>query len=184
MAQNVKTARLRRRWTQRELAEHLAQVGLPVDQGTVAKIESGKRALSVEDAVALAAALNVALFTLILPNDMNGEVALSPGVVATTLAARRWFSGRAPLDGIDEPDYFDGADQFDAYLRRDPHLGALTDTVEREALAALGYAEMSAHERARLLRFADDLMWSANTGRDPDPEGVGDDEEGGADGAH
>lgn len=169
-AGNVKRIRSERGWTQAQLAERLAALNYPIGQPTLAKVEKGNRKISVDDAIALAIALNVPPLNLLLPDRLDAEVSLPGQRRARSLELRRWFDARGPLLGMDESEYFSGANEFDRYLHRDQNRLAVIDIVESEALAALGYTEMSAEDRAFYLQTGSQIVHSMILERDPEPE--------------
>lgn len=64
----VATLRNERGWTQQELAERLAQLGHEMHQTTVAKLESGRRPIRLNELIALATLLEVPA-TSLMPQD-------------------------------------------------------------------------------------------------------------------
>jgi transcriptional regulator with XRE-family HTH domain len=97
VGQQVRRLRLHHEWDQQELADALDAVGHPIDRSGIAKIESATRNVTLEDFVALAAALGVEPAGLIAPRDDNVEVAVVPGLVRTGAQIRAWLHGFAPL---------------------------------------------------------------------------------------
>lgn len=96
IARGIRDARRRRGWTQQDLADRLAEVGYPLDRSTLAKLEATKKArgISVNDAIAIAAALGIApvhLFTG-LGED---EIAIGEKLTAEAWRVRSWMRGRA-----------------------------------------------------------------------------------------
>jgi transcriptional regulator with XRE-family HTH domain len=78
-ALSVKKGRQLLDWNQQELADRLTELGLPTRQSTVARIETGKRGVSLEDAVALSIALDISLVNMIAGAAADGcEIALAP----------------------------------------------------------------------------------------------------------
>jgi transcriptional regulator with XRE-family HTH domain len=157
-------------WTQSRLAERLDALGYSISQATLAKIETGRRQVTIQDLVAIAVALDTPPLLLLLPHDLNAEVALTPRVTARALDVRRWFASRKPIRETDTPDDFTTTLEFDRYLRRDPHLFALIGVVEDEALGALGFKDMSTDERRQMLDISTDVAHSMIQDRDPAPE--------------
>ena len=64
--------------SQQGLADRLNQLGARVDRSVVAKVESGKRAVSLEDAFRFALALDVAPVHLLVPIDSDEPIHLAP----------------------------------------------------------------------------------------------------------
>src|SRR6266516_3430242 len=65
-AESVIARRNTRKWSQAELAERLtSQLGRPINQSTVARLEAGKRRIALDDALAIASALDVPLVSML-----------------------------------------------------------------------------------------------------------------------
>ena len=116
-AQRLREARTARGWTQQELVDRLGELGEPMDRTTLAKIEKGKREVRLDELVAIAAALDVAIVHLLFPiggdktmqpvdetgaplrgREKRGPlVALAPRLTVTQVKARRWARGELPL---------------------------------------------------------------------------------------
>ena len=76
-AARTKRERERRGWRQEDLAIRVAAEGLSLHATAFSKIEAGQRAVSLDDAVCIAAAFGVPLTYLLLSDD--------PGVIAREL---------------------------------------------------------------------------------------------------
>jgi transcriptional regulator with XRE-family HTH domain len=87
--------------TAQEFAERVRGLGLKFDRGTVSKIENGLRGVSLDEALIIAAALDVAPVHLFLPRDDNDKVGIG-NIPVTAYQARRWFRGQEPLPGRDD----------------------------------------------------------------------------------
>lgn len=107
-ATRLREARQRRRWSQAELAQRVTALGHRLDKATIAKIERAgleertakARRVTIEDAVALAAALDVPLLSLLLPAE-DEDLALAPELVLRSRLASAWMAGVLPLRGED-----------------------------------------------------------------------------------
>ena len=98
VARNVSAVRQRRQLTQQGLAAKLASLGRPMQGSAVAKIETGRRAVTVDDLVALAAALNVTPARLLLPDASEHEpVLVTPRSAVPAYAAWQWMTGSHSL---------------------------------------------------------------------------------------
>ena len=87
-----------RHLSQTELCERLAEVGFPMHQSVLARIESGQRPIRVDELFALAAALQVAPVYL-LSGDLTGEsVDVTPTIQRNPTLVRWWIQGTAALD--------------------------------------------------------------------------------------
>jgi transcriptional regulator with XRE-family HTH domain len=104
----MREVRERRRWSQQDLAEKLASFGWAIDRTILAKMEAGQRGVSLDDAVAISAALGPALVTMLTPLISTGDevVHLAPDVEVTPTQARHWMSGRGPLWVEDRRTYY------------------------------------------------------------------------------
>lgn len=96
-AERTKTVREDRRWSQRQLAERLTEMDAPIHQTAVAKIESGARKVSLDEALRVAAALDVSPIALFLPEDEDARIALGARFQPRCEYVRRWVAGLAPL---------------------------------------------------------------------------------------
>lgn len=91
---NVRQLRQRHDLSQQGLCDELAACGLIAwSQPTVAAIEAGRRALALEEAIALAAFLKVDFADIIAPTA-KGTVEL-PGIKTTASALRRFLTDGA-----------------------------------------------------------------------------------------
>ena len=72
---NLRAARLHERLTQEQLADALSEVGFPMHQSTVAKIEAGSRSASISEVVALSGILDVPIDALVRKGDEAGPSA-------------------------------------------------------------------------------------------------------------
>src|ERR1039457_2619992 len=101
-AVEVRATRERNGWAQQQLAPRLAALDCPIDRSTIAKIESGKRGISLDEAFAFAAALGVSPAALALPRGTATDVRVAPKRTVRGYEAHRWLQGRASLFGDDE----------------------------------------------------------------------------------
>jgi transcriptional regulator with XRE-family HTH domain len=104
----VRRARKARGWTQQALVDRLAEIGYTDQQGvpriaraTLAKIEDGNSTrsnASLEDVLALAAALDVSPMHLLAPHDDREALRVTDGLPPVPASlARRWIRGEAHL---------------------------------------------------------------------------------------
>jgi transcriptional regulator with XRE-family HTH domain len=100
-ARRVREVRERRGWTQQQLAERLRELGVPIDRTKVNRVETGARAVSVDDALAIAAALGVSPSVLFFPLARSELVRVTPVRVVSAEEGRRWFRGEQPLHPAD-----------------------------------------------------------------------------------
>ena len=95
VARSVKRARKLADMNQQDLAERLTELGIPTTQSTIARLERGRRGISLDDAVALSIALNVSLSRLIGGQAVeDDEIAMSPKCVCEAELARLHVAGR------------------------------------------------------------------------------------------
>lgn len=97
--QRVREVRERRGWTQRQLVDRLKELGVKLDPASLARIETGKRAVKVQELVELAAALEVSPLQLMLPTVGSHPVDVTPKTTVTTSEARAWARALGPLPG-------------------------------------------------------------------------------------
>jgi hypothetical protein len=118
-AYRLRDARLSKPWKQRDLADAMARIGHPIGRATIAKIEAGARgvggeihgsepiktgqgqtpprAVSLEEAIAFAAALDVPPPSLFLPIVRDDDVQLSPAIRVDVDTAHAWARGEQAL---------------------------------------------------------------------------------------
>jgi transcriptional regulator with XRE-family HTH domain len=89
-------------WTQQELAGALSSQGVGITAFAIARLESGKRGISLDEAVAIAAVLGPSLLHMIVPLEERGRVHLAPQMSAKVIDARAWIRGQRPLQQADE----------------------------------------------------------------------------------
>ncbi|MBT2401268.1 helix-turn-helix transcriptional regulator [Streptomyces sp. ISL-100] len=110
VARNLADLRAMRRKTTAQLAADVKRLGVPMSASTITKIEKQGRRVTVDELVALAAALDVSPVTLMLPAaDPGGSVMLTPRLRAYGWGgAWRWMHGDDPLvvDGIEGAGHF------------------------------------------------------------------------------
>lgn len=98
----VRALRERRGISQQELGDAL---GWP--QSTVARLELGKRPVSVSDLLALAWALDVAPVYLLDGSFQTSDVPVQQTLRIPTPHARKWIRGGEPLPGLNYRAYFE-----------------------------------------------------------------------------
>jgi transcriptional regulator with XRE-family HTH domain len=96
-AQQIRRLRTRRGISQQGLADRLNQLGARVDRSVVAKVESGKREVRLEDAFRFALALDVAPVHLLVPTDSDEPIHLAPNLEAPPHQVRAWIRGFHPM---------------------------------------------------------------------------------------
>lgn len=99
---HVRDVRIRKGWTsQQHLADRLGELGHGIDRSAIARLERGTRGVPLDEAFAIAAALEVSPLSLMLPREPGQPVAVAPGLTVTSAEAREWARGDDPLPGQD-----------------------------------------------------------------------------------
>jgi hypothetical protein len=83
--------------SQAALAARLDEVGYPIHETALARIESGARDVKLDEAVAIACALDVPLPMLLLPLTSGEDVALTSTSGVPAWTAYEWMVGNEPL---------------------------------------------------------------------------------------
>jgi transcriptional regulator with XRE-family HTH domain len=111
-AAQMKLQRERKGWTQKQLAARLGQLGFPVHQTTIGKWEAHERRITLDEALAISVALDVAPSHMIAGSFLRSKID-SPGIAlsaktppVSTRLMRTWIQGLQPLWGQDEKRYF------------------------------------------------------------------------------
>ncbi len=125
MGKQLRALRKRRAKTQKDLADRLTELGLPFHQTTVARLEAGKRVVSVEDVLAVSAALNVPptqlfAFAYLEP---GAKITVTPKFELTPGGMRNWLRGNAP-----------GIPGQDVTVQAKPVVAKLADVMDRLVL--------------------------------------------------
>lgn len=94
-ARHLRLTREERRMSQADLAKRIG-----TSKTTVLRTESGQRDVSLDEALALAAVLDLTPMQLLTDDDV--PVAVAPGYVANASEIQRWLAGQRPLPGQDQ----------------------------------------------------------------------------------
>ncbi|MEV6876018.1 helix-turn-helix transcriptional regulator [Amycolatopsis sp. NPDC051128] len=95
VAANVRARRERLRLSLADVAALLTQLGHPMGRHAVLRIETGARAASVDDLVALALALDCSPLALLLPSEDPGEpVKITSRAALEYADAWHWARGK------------------------------------------------------------------------------------------
>lgn len=109
----LKELRRRRGLTAQQLADRMADAGIPWEYGVVAKLETGRRkSLSIPEWLALAFVLDVPPLTLLLPTE-DAAYQVTPRTAAQSAAVGAWMTGAHPLLTQEPPE-----DYGDPYSRQ------------------------------------------------------------------
>jgi transcriptional regulator with XRE-family HTH domain len=95
----VQTRRKALKLTAQQLAQRTRDLGYPVSRVAISKIEGNLRAgkLDIAELLVLAVALEIPPALLLFPTFPDGTVELLPGSRPSTLKARAWICGDAPI---------------------------------------------------------------------------------------
>lgn len=117
LCRQLAAVRGRKGWTQQQLAGRLKALRFPLDRTAISKIEKQLRGVSLDEALALAAALEVAPTALFLPRD-GSMVEVTPRLRVDGQRAAEWIRGHMPLGTDEEPvsirTYWDEVSDVDA----------------------------------------------------------------------
>jgi transcriptional regulator with XRE-family HTH domain len=112
-ASRVRYLRERHGWTQQDLADKLVNFGMPIDRAQIARLELGKRGISLDEAMRLAFALNVAPIYLITDTEVPADpdidpepMQIIPGSEHSPAEARAWIVGKRPMHFQDPRSYY------------------------------------------------------------------------------
>jgi transcriptional regulator with XRE-family HTH domain len=109
VADQIQTVRLRKGWTQQELADRVTQLGMPMGRAVILKIERKRRHVTVDELVALSAALEVSPLFLLMPRDATSgdQIRVTPRQSLPIEMVTKWWHGAQELRFDDlgiEPD--------------------------------------------------------------------------------
>jgi transcriptional regulator with XRE-family HTH domain len=91
--QRMRAMRGVRRMSQRTLAEALALAGVKLDYSAIARIEHGRRGISLDEAVSIAYVLRVPLVEMLTPVEGDSMVRLTPHIAVAAEVVRLWAAG-------------------------------------------------------------------------------------------
>lgn len=95
----IRDLRIARGWSQHRLAQRLSEEGLTLGQSNLARLENGKRDVTVSDLFTLALALDVPPLLLLAGDDDAARVKVGArGENPSRL--QEWIVGRQPLDTV------------------------------------------------------------------------------------
>ena len=105
--EQLRTVRRFKGWTQQQLADALADVGVKLDATAITRLERGTRGVTLDDVIAIAAVLGVSPLHLFVPLG-NGDSTLdiAPGLTAGAADVRAWIRGQLPLRVGDDDSLF------------------------------------------------------------------------------
>lgn len=153
VGRQVRRARELRRFSQDQLSRQLKDYGVDMGQATIARLESGERRITVDEALALAAALGVNPVYLFSGDFTNEPVPVTPrlGHVAPP-AVRSWFQGTQPLVGTDQQTYFELIPDEELIARQLRGIEHLRESVRHFVGAVVANDAKEAKYALRLIR--------------------------------
>jgi len=105
LAAQLPAIRARRQLSAAALAQRVKGLGGGLDRAAISKIETGARGVSLDEAIMLAVALDLAPVHLFVPRDDGDTVSLTPVVSVAADDVRGWVRGQQPLPGRDDRAY-------------------------------------------------------------------------------
>jgi transcriptional regulator with XRE-family HTH domain len=101
-AERLRDLREGRGWSQRDLADELERSGSPMDRAVIARIETGKRGVSLDEAILFAAVLGTSLENMIVPSDIarpgsQETFQIAGKITVPARDVRLWLKGLQPL---------------------------------------------------------------------------------------
>ncbi|MDG4809929.1 helix-turn-helix transcriptional regulator [Micromonospora sp. WMMD1120] len=120
----MKEIRTRQGITAEQLANRMRELGVPFDKTVIANFETGRRRfVTVQEAFALAYALNVAPINLLTPvaDEMDDTYQVVPNGSATVrpLHVRDWLRGMVPLPGQDDRVFYSEVSPAESEMQRE-----------------------------------------------------------------
>jgi transcriptional regulator with XRE-family HTH domain len=101
-ARRLRETRRARGWTQAELAQRVTEVGRPLSRAAVMQIESGRRGVQLDEAIALAAVLHAVPAQLLSPPE--GEIVdLHAKAGVDGQGMRNWLAFGSPFQHVPDP---------------------------------------------------------------------------------
>ena len=161
MRRLIRQVREDRGMNQTELAREVSELGIPMRQTTISKIEDGNRKVGVDELLAIAAALEVPPTILMIPLDREEDFAVTPTVKKYPWYVYEWFVGTHPLrverrEAITPLDYYGAVRSAQKDLERvqgEERRARLVHEDEDELATALERTAL--RRRAALQRFVD-----------------------------
>jgi hypothetical protein len=84
----------------------LEQLNVPLDRASLARLETGRRGVSLNEFMAISAALGAAPANMLIPLDDECDVTISAEHTLSPTYTRQWVRGDFPLDPSDATTYF------------------------------------------------------------------------------
>ena len=103
LRQRLREIRNAKGWSQRGLVKELKRIGVEMDPAAIARIEKGSRGVSLDEALQLAAVLEVSPIHLFLPKGkLSTKIEIAPEIRPTLARTREWVRALRSLPGQDE----------------------------------------------------------------------------------
>ncbi len=152
LAGQLPAIRARRQLSAEALAKRVKALGGGLDRAAISKIETGARGVSLDEALLLAVALDVAPLHLFVPRDDAQPVALTPSLTASAPQVRQWVRGQQPLPGRDDRAYRTEVpdSEWDHVSQRLKNAERAVTEAEQQRDVAEAYLQRVSGERARL----------------------------------
>jgi transcriptional regulator with XRE-family HTH domain len=107
LQRRVRTLREHQGLSQQDLADRLKELGMAMDRSAIARLEQGRRGISVPEMLFLALALNVAPVHLLVNPDSDEPIAVIPdGLPHPPAEIRAWIRGELPISPQNVKTYF------------------------------------------------------------------------------
>ena len=107
LQRRVRTLREHQGLSQQDLADRLKELGIAMDRSALARLENGRRGISVPEMLFLALALSVAPVHLLVNPDSDEPITLIPhGRPLPPAEIRGWIRGELPISPQNVKTYF------------------------------------------------------------------------------
>ena len=107
LQRRVRTLREHQGLSQQDLADRLKELGIAMDRSAIARLENGRRGISVPEMLFLALALSVAPVHLLVNPDSDEPIAVIPdGLPHPPAEIRAWIRGELPISPQNVKTYF------------------------------------------------------------------------------
>jgi transcriptional regulator with XRE-family HTH domain len=164
------------RLSQVQLCQRLEELGFPMHQSVLARLENGDRPIRVDELFAIAAALGVAPVYLLSGDLTNERIDVTPTIQRGPTDVRLWIQGTGALDEQSQETFFElvpdeerlarqwrGLKNLQLILRRrlEPALARRDDLTVRDAIHDMRtelkwLQDEIAHEEARAQRAGEE----------------------------
>ena len=141
LGRQLEAIRKSRKDSQQKVVDDLKeQLGVSLPRESLARIESGERGVSLDEALQLAAVLRVSPTNLVTPRERKVSVQLGNpadgGLVVDAATVRAWIAARQPLRDQDADDFYGFVSEEEEEARR-TYREVDADELEEESSARL-----------------------------------------------